>query len=327
MAKVFAGEANDKELLEFKNWSQQNDENKQLSDMLKKNLESVNQEADRVKVDVDKAWMNLHNRLDREQLIPSENNPSARRIIMMRSIRVAAAVTLLAALGTLAYLVYTPAEKSINMTARTLEQQKFGLTLPDGSSVDMNAESKLKYRLQRSGIRMVTLKGEAFFDVKHDEYRPFIIRAGNGIVQVTGTEFSVRTVPGTDKIEVYVESGNVQFYRSRKQDKILSLKAGQMGVLEQNRLSEKTNIEPNHLAWKTRKLTFRESRLGDVAGILNRTYSQKIRFTNEALEDCLFTGTFDEQPIDSVVRVIQVAFDLELDRDGKAYVFSGEGCN
>jgi len=53
----------------------------------------------------------------------------------------------------------------------------------------------------------------------------------------------------------------------------------------------------------------------------------KIRFTNESLEDCLFTGTFDEQPIDSVMRVIQVAFDLNLNRQGKAYVFSGEGCN
>ena len=53
----------------------------------------------------------------------------------------------------------------------------------------------------------------------------------------------------------------------------------------------------------------------------------KIRFTNESLEDCLFTGTFDQQPLDSVMKVIKVAFDLDLDQDGKAYVFSGDGCN
>ena len=53
----------------------------------------------------------------------------------------------------------------------------------------------------------------------------------------------------------------------------------------------------------------------------------KIRFTNESLEDCLFTGTFDQQPIDSVMRVIQVAFDLDINQSGKAYVLSGDGCN
>ncbi|MCK4751715.1 MAG: DUF4974 domain-containing protein, partial [Bacteroidales bacterium] len=111
------------------------------------------------------------------------------------------------------------------------------------------------------------------------------------------------------------------------QDRILSLKAGQMGILDADRLSENTKIGPNHLAWKTKKLIFRETPLGDVAAVLNRTYSQNIRFSNEALEDCLFTGTFDKQPVDSVVRVIELAFDLELERDGKAYVLSGDGCN
>lgn len=327
IAKVFAGEANAEEMHDFENWSQRNEKNKQLTDMLKKNWDSVKAEDNKILVDVDKVWMNLRNRFEREGLIPGENTLPGLRFMLSPVLRVAAAVILLVGLGTLSYLLFVPAERNVQMTARTLELQEFGINLPDGSRVDLNAGSKLEYKLQRSGIRMVTLDGEAFFDVVYNEYRPFIIKAGKGVVQVTGTSFSVRTIPGVDRIEVYVESGNVQFYRSRKQDRILSLKAGQMGVLEQNRLSENTSIEPNHLAWKTRKLIFRETRLGDVAGVMNRTYNQKIRFTNEALEDCLFTGTFDNQPLDSVVRVIQIAFDFEVARDGKAYVFSGDGCN
>lgn len=327
MAKVFAGEANSEEMHDFENWSQRKGKNKQLTDMLKKNWDSMKTKDNKIRVDVDKAWMNLRNRFEREQLIPGENTLPGLRFMLPPVLRVAAAVILLMGLGTLFYLLFVPAERNIQMTARTLELQEFGINLPDGSRVDLNAGSKLEYKLQRSGIRMITLDGEAFFNVVYNEYRPFIIKAGKGVVQVTGTSFSVRTIPGVDRIEVYVESGNVQFYRSRKQDRILSLKAGQMGVLEQNRLSENASIEPNHLAWKTRKLIFRETRLGDVAGIMNRTYSQNIRFTNEALEDCLFTGTFDNQPLDSVVRVIQIAFDLEVARDGKAYVFSGDGCN
>ncbi|MFC2098126.1 FecR family protein [Bacteroidota bacterium] len=327
MAKIFAGEANEEELLEFEKWSQLNEENKQMTDMLKKNWDSVKPGDDKIQVDTDKAWMNLHSRLEKEQLIPGEQSNTGIRTMIPMVMRLAAAVILLVGLSTIAYMLVTPAGKAVKMTARTLEEQKFGLTLPDGSIVDLNADSQIKYKLQRSGIRMVTLDGEAYFDVNPDPYRPFIINAGNAIIEVTGTSFSVRTEPGKERIEVFVESGNVQFYRSRKQDRILNLKAGQMGVLEQNRLSEKSNTEPNHLSWKTRKLIFRETRLGDVAGVLNRTYSHNIRFTDTALEDCLFTGTFDQQPIDSVVRVIQVAFDLDLDRQGRAYVFSGEGCN
>ena len=334
IAKVFAGEANERELHDFETWSQQNGKNKQLIDMLKKNWDSVKQPDELIDVDVDRAWTKLHGRLESEQLIPGKNaragedpGRAGTRLLYSQTVRIAASLALIIAIGTASYMIFRPGEQSTRMTASTQEQQNFGLQLPDGSDVDMNTNTRLTYKLQRSGTRIVTLEGEAWFDVAHNGDRPFIIHAGNGIIEVTGTSFSVRTVPGGQRIEVYVESGNVQFYRTRKQDRILSLKAGQMGVLEQNRLSRESAPGPNHFSWKTRKLTFRDTRLGDVAGILNRTYSQNIRFSSESLEDCLFTGTFDQQPIDSVVRVIQVAFDFEMERDGKAYVFSGDGCN
>jgi ferric-dicitrate binding protein FerR (iron transport regulator) len=329
IAKVLAGEANDREVREFESWSQMSEENKHVCDMLRKNWDSAKSEKESISIDVDRAWSGLYSRLEKEQLLP--DNPyleTGRRSIAFKSlVRIAAIVTLLLALGITSYLAFRPVAPGSRLTARATDDQVFGLILPDGSTVDLNAATKISYRLDETGARRVRLKGEAWFDIHPDKEHPFLINAGPATIHVTGTSFSVRTVPGSRRIEVFVESGNVQFYRTRKQERKLSLKAGQMGVLEQDRLSEESRIRPNHTSWKTRKLTFRETRLGDVAGVLNRTYSQNIRFTNESLEDCLFTGTFDQQPIDSVVRVIQVAFDLEMDRDGKVYVLSGEGCN
>ncbi len=325
MAKIFEGEAGVDETNRFQDWYQQNKENKQLCDMLKKNWDALANNEQKIEVDEDRAWMTLRNRLEREQLIPRQSERPAIRSLSL--LRVAAAAALLVGLGIFSYLMFSPSEKMVRMTVRTVDQQVFGLNLPDGSQVDLNAGSSLKYKLQRSGIRMVSLEGEAFFDVSLDEYSPFIIRAGNATVRVTGTSFSVRIVSGSKRVEVYVESGNVQLYPARQENHMLILGAGQMGVLEQNRLSMNTDIEPNHLSWKTRKLVFRETRLGDVAGVLNRTYSRKVLFTSESLEDCLFTGTFDAQPIDSVVRVIRLAFDLDVERDGRAYVLSGDGCH
>jgi ferric-dicitrate binding protein FerR (iron transport regulator) len=213
------------------------------------------------------------------------------------------------------------------MTANAIQEQKFGISLPDGSSVDLNTGSEIKYRLLPSGIRMVNLRGEAFFNVLQDAEHPFVIEAGQGSVRVTGTSFSVRNVPGKFRVEVYVESGNVQIYRTNQKDRVLSLNPGETGILDEKGLSRTHHPDPNQLSWKTKKLKFRKTRLEDVAAVLNRTYGEEIRFADQTLEDCLFTGTFDEQPIDSVVRVIQVAFNLELDQSGRAYVFSGNGCN
>jgi ferric-dicitrate binding protein FerR (iron transport regulator) len=295
--------------------------------MHKENWDTMMKEEDKIKVDVNKAWINVHGRLKREELIPPRTTERNIRMQVPYALKLAAAILLFGGLTTLTYLAVTPADRAVRMSANTMTEQKFGLSLPDGSSVDLNAGSKLRYKLQRSGTRLVSLEGEAFFRVQADGLSPFIIRAGDGRIHVTGTSFSVRTVPGKDRIEVYVESGNVQFYRSRLQDKRLSLKAGQKGILENKRLSFNDIKEENYLSWKTRKLIFRDTRLGDVAGVLNRTYSRDIRFADEMLEDCLFTGTFDEQPIDSVIKVIQVAFNLDLEQDGKAYVLSGNGCN
>jgi ferric-dicitrate binding protein FerR (iron transport regulator) len=125
-----------------------------------------------------------------------------------------------------------------------------------------------------------------------------------------------------------VASGSVQFQRARREQDVLSLEPGSMGVLERNQLEEEESIDKNYLSWKTRKLTFQQSRLGDVAGILNRTYGINFRFDNEMLEDCLFTGTFDQQPVDSVMKVIQIAFThLEMEQDNNTFIFSGSGCH
>jgi transmembrane sensor len=324
IAKALAGEAGDEELKRLNDWRNASDENKQTYNMLKKNWDSPKYEDKPLKVDVDKAWMSLHDRLEREQLIPDDSRRTELRTFFPRYMQFAAAAVLLLALGTTAWLVLRSPGKNVRMTAATQEEQKFGLSLPDGSRVDMNAHSRLSYRQTGAGVRTVQLEGEAWFDVKHNESSPFVIRAGEGTIRVTGTSFSVRT--GGDRTAVYVESGHVQFYRSRRQEGTLSLEAGQMGVLENDRLSLSSDIDPNQLAWKTRKLVFRDTPLGDVAGVLNRTYNRDIRFEKQSLEDCLFTGTFDQEPLDSVVRVIQVAFGFQVGRDGKAYVFSGDGC-
>lgn len=295
--------------------------------MLKKNWESTEPEEGKIRVDTDQAWMNLRNRLEDDGLLSDPGYRASRKIMLPQMMRVAAAVILLVGLTIISYLILTPDSSSVRLAVSTTDNQEFGILLPDGSVVDLNAHSKFEYRLEESGIRSVKLTGEAWFSVNSDPVHPFIVEAGSGVIKVTGTSFSVRTDPEKDRIEVYVASGSVRFHKARKDNEVLSLEPGTLGVLEQNRLKEEKSIDMNYLSWKTRKLVFRQTRLGEVAGVLNRTYGKNIRFDNEMLEDCLFTGTFDQQPVDSVMKVIQIAFNLEMDQDKNSFIFSGSGCN
>jgi transmembrane sensor len=327
IAKVIAGEAGHEEIQKLNKWSGQNKENKQLVDMLKENWESIEPEDGKIGVDTDKAWTNLRSRLENDGLLSDPVEPSARKIMLPQMIKAAAAVLLLIGLSIISYLVLAPDSSSVRLAAGTTDNQEFGIVLPDGSEVDLNTHSKIEYRLGGSGIRSVKLTGEAWFSVTNDADHPFIVEAGNAVITVTGTSFCVRTNSRKDRIEVYVASGSVQFHQARKDNQVLNLEPGTLGVLEQNHLEEEKSIDMNYLSWKTRKLTFRQTRLGEVADILNRTYGNNIRFDNEILEDCLFTGTFDQQPVDSVMKVIQIAFNLDMEREENIFIFSGNGCN
>ena len=280
---------------------------------------------DEIRVDVDGAWSALKGRLEQEGLIPEQEIPVRR--FLTPALKVAASILVLIALGLGAWFVLTPTENQMNLAVHTNDTEEYGFSLPDGSTVDLNAHSKIQFTQDKDGNRLVRLSGEAYFNVSPDPDRPFIIRTGSAVVRVTGTSFSVRALPDNRRVEVYVESGNVQFYQSGDTEKIIDLESGNMGVLEDNIIKMEVNRDENYLSWKTRKLAFRQSNLGEVAKVLNRTYKKEILFDNDELEKCLFTGTFDGQPVDSVVRVIQLAFNLDVDRNRNSYVFSGEGCN
>ncbi|MDD4109036.1 MAG: FecR domain-containing protein, partial [Prolixibacteraceae bacterium] len=81
------------------------------------------------------------------------------------------------------------------------------LVLPDGTNLWLNAGSKLRYGIPFMGkTREVELEGEAFLDVFEDRYSPFVIKSGNFVVEVTGTQFNFKSYPGSDNIEVALKS-------------------------------------------------------------------------------------------------------------------------
>ena len=88
--------------------------------------------------------------------------------------------------------------------------ERRSITLADGSTVDLNARSRLRIEFSQAERRVLLLEGQALFQVSKDKNRPFIVRSGNATVRAVGTQFDVnRNGSGTT---VTVLEGRVAVY-------------------------------------------------------------------------------------------------------------------
>lgn len=192
------------------------------------------------------------------------------------------------------------------------------ILLPDGSKVQLNADSRLTWSPNFSdSIRQIHLSGEAFFDVAHDSQRPFIVHTENLDVTVLGTTFNVRAYPDDEKPVTTLVSGIVEL--SGKTNKPVTLQPMQAAVLDKN--TEQFEIEDvsefEAAPWREGKLLFQDTPLEKVVRDIERKYDVECYIDSSELNGFLFTGTFDNLTIDEVLRVLKISSDINYNKDGK----------
>ena len=175
---------------------------------------------------------------------------------------------------------------------------------------------------------LVTISGEVFFDVKSNPEKPFIIHAGNAKIKVIGTSFNVCAYPGAETVEVVVQSGKVQVINEyadlQLNNREVFLTSGEKGTLinESHVLQKSMNNDVNFLAWKTNDIIFNETPLSEVISCLEKVYRISIQIADPELEDLVLTAHFDKKPIDFVLNVVQLTFDLNLEENNELFVLS-----
>src|ERR1035438_10431303 len=207
-------------------------------------------------------------------------------------------------------------EEIVNNNLVTHNGEKITCVLPDSSVVHLNSESKLNYPEYFSGnMRIVELTGEAYFSVKHDKNRPFIVKTGNSQVTVTGTEFNKRNRNSDTKIVVSKGSVKVLSLSSRKQE---NLKKGDMVQLDSS-----GNITPPvqvnlkyYLAWRVNKLAFMHTPLKEVMAEIERTYNVKAEFLRDSAKNRTLTGIFETDSLEKVLSVLSLTLDLNISKKG-----------
>lgn len=202
-------------------------------------------------------------------------------------------------------------------------------TLSDGSVIYLHGESSIESININELTREIELTGKAFFEIERDETRPFIITTPNGRVEVLGTSFLVDA--NATKTEVCVESGLVALVKpgvKGKTDLSVKLAEGEMGTINKSNtgIIKKNNSNENYLAWKTKTLTFRQSKMSEVALVLEDVYGINIEFENDNLKNCSLTSTFKERRAKDAIEIIAKTFNLTIDTKNDKVILKGKGC-
>jgi len=273
-------------------------------------------------INVDKAWNNVYSRLN-ENGLKTNNGPA--RISFMRStfMRVAVVALIILSLGTTVVYLNNTGSFSKKITVATGNEQKNLLVaLPDGSRIFLNRNTEFSYRANLGKHRRdVRLTGEAFFDISADASKPFIIDAGNAKVKVVGTSFNVITENSESAVEVYVKTGKVMLSdNSGSQSMVLD--TGFVGTMD-SKISGKTlNRNPNYLAWNTGLLVYNGQKLDVVFNDLKRVYNMDIVADDPGILENTWTSPIDNQPQDTIIRLICASFNLSYTKDGSVYHLS-----
>lgn len=279
---------------------------------------------DQKKYKAEDAWEKVESRIRKTS---SGKQTIFRQLLANPFMRVAAALIFAALLLVSGYQFFlNPSLQNKMLEISASNQVLNTFTLPDGSLVSLNSNTKIRYPEKFTGdTREVTIEGEAFFEVKPNKNKPFIIHAGNAQIKVLGTSFNVNAYPESKLMEVTVETGRVQVVnKSAKsvQTNELILTPGDKGTLiyESNSLMKSTNQNPNFIAWKTHDLIFKATSLDEVIQDLAKVYKVDIRIADPNLNKLLLTAQFKNYSLDFIMEVIETTFKIETQKLNGQYI-------
>lgn len=215
--------------------------------------------------------------------------------VSYRAVRWVAAATvalLIAAGGFYLTRQHTRPETAIaSVTAQAGKDGIKKISLPDGSLVWLNIDSKIRYAANKG--REVWLEGEGYFEVATQQGTPFLVHAGTLNINVLGTSFNIDAYTPAAKITVTVASGKVAV--GNDQSNNTTLVANQQAVYNatENQLETNNIAAADISAWTQGQLIFKKALFRDIAQKLERRYEVRIRFASEKIANSLLTARFD----------------------------------
>ncbi|NCT73219.1 MAG: DUF4974 domain-containing protein [Chitinophagaceae bacterium] len=306
LVKHLLGETSAREQQQVAEWLAESPDHALYFAQLQQVWESSRQLASESAVNEDQAWQRF-----RQRIQPVEEK---KPVIHLQWLRVAATLTLLIALGWAISQWIGGGEKVQEMAVSTVRNVLVD-SLPDGTTVTLNKNSSLHYPSRFTGKqRPVRLQGEAFFNVKPDKEKPFIITVNDVEVTVLGTSFNIRT-DEKGRTEVVVETGRVRVSHAGR---TIELQANERTLIATADSTLQKESQPDKLYnyYRTREFVCNDTPLWKLAEVLNEAYGVEITLTTDYARSQRINTTFNNESLERVLDLISETCGVQISRTG-----------
>lgn len=202
------------------------------------------------------------------------------------------------------------------------------VSLPDGSRVTLNTDTRIHVNLSDKERRIDLRRGEAFFVVAKDATRPFVVYADDKRVTAVGTQFSVRR--DADDIKVVVTEGHVKLEQAspvlelaklvgKPSRPATALAAGAVARTAKSDVLVQTGSAPDVeqlLSWRTGYLIFEATPLADAVAEFNRYSARQIVIDDPSLSALRISGNFRSSNSDGFLWLLKSGFHVEIAEEG-----------
>lgn len=297
IAREIEGDISTKEQAELQAWLEEDVAHEQYYTAMKQTWDlTADAFDDAPEPDLEMNWQRFSHTMDAP--VPLKVVSSSKRNNWWKL--AAAAMVIVAAAG----LVFTMMNKG-GTTIITADAGKKEVTLPDGSKVFLNRNSRISYKDGfATDHRLVKLEGEAFFEVTPDAGNPFIVTAGASETQVLGTSFVIKAYEHKT-VQLNVVTGKVSFSGKKSPKDALVLTAGHTAILQLNKEPEQIqNSDPNFMAWKENRLVFDNVPLFQTLNTLEEYFDVRFVVMDSSLLNIKYSLTGNDNP--SLPRVLEV---------------------
>lgn len=185
------------------------------------------------------------------------------------------------------------------------------INLKDGSSVILQPGGTITCaQLYDSTHREVYLKGEAFFEVKKNPNKPFLVYTGDIVARVVGTSFRIKAIEGDPQIEVFVKTGEVNISQIRKGDepkaKEIALYPNEsVSFLKERNIFEKavfSDIPKRAIEYLS--FEFVDTHVTEIFKTIEKAYGVRIDYPVALLADCYLSTSLTDEPLLEKLKII-----------------------
>ena len=248
-----------------------------------------------------------------------------KRIAVFCSIAAASVVTLVSSLLFTKQEIVPPVNEAASMTVvETGPCDRTKVALPDGSIVWLNSCSRLAYTGDFNRTeRRLELSGEAFFDVKTDPSRLFVVDMGREKITVKGTKFNVSAYPKTGSMSVALVDGKVEFSEG---ETMLSINPGEVVVYDKSSCNLTKSVVDDvsrYCTWTEGRIDYPSVTLDVLFDRLSCIYNLDIRYTPRKLSGKTFSISLSTQEnIKDILDAISVIMPIKWTKDDRTIIIN-----